>query len=81
MIHDNKVGIILMQEVKMKKESFDKIANYMLQGEKYVYDEVVSASGGIATMWNPNRLDSREILCHLNFVAVGFTDEKIIWCS
>lgn len=41
----------------------------------YAYSEVTGASGGIATMWNPDKIDGGEIFCHPHFVVVPFFDK------
>ena len=60
----------------MKKQNFVKIANYMWQGVNYAYSNFSSASEGIATMWNPNRINCRVILWNSHFVVVAFNDER-----
>ena len=51
------------------------MARSLWQGAMYAYSEVTGASGGTATMWNPDKIDGGEIFCHPNFVVVPFFDK------
>lgn len=53
---DNKVDVLLLQETKMKKKTFEKAIASIWPRASFCVCEAEGASGGIATLWNPSKL-------------------------
>ena len=59
----------------MIEKVFLRVANYIWPGAKYTYSDANGASGGIATMWNPDRTMGMDISISTHFVAKKFTTQ------
>ena len=79
MINDHKVDIMIIQEVKINKHNFDWVVGHILQVAKYTYTKTLGASRGIATMWNPDKLNEVELHYYPHFLVVAFFN-TIIFC-
>lgn len=60
---------LLIQEVKMTHINFGKILEKHWVGASFYYSKANGASGGVATLWNPSKLDGESIALYYNLMT------------
>ena len=78
-IFQEKVDYVLIQETKMSCASFDKIASHIWPGAEYLHMDADGASGGIATMWDPNSMKGTKVWKEFFIIITNFQSSIQCW--
>ena len=78
---DHKVGIFLLQQVKMTLDNLCTLMGRMLPNDMFYYSKVNGVSRGITTIWNPNSIKGDMFSSSHHFLVVTFSTPIMQWKS